>query len=245
MALEIDGTLAERVVELRRTIHRRPELGFEERETAALVERELDSLQIRHRRVAQTGVIGYVEGTAPGRVVALRADMDALPITERTGLSFASEVEGKMHACGHDAHTAMLLGAARVLAAMRATLRGTVVLLFQPAEEGPGGALPMLEEGALDTPPVDAIAMLHVDSRLDVNDLHLDPADELVDNEIGIVRLSSANPLVVDPYRRNRITGSFVLVDEATNATVGAGMVGRPDIADGAGRPAAPRPTRQ
>ena len=175
MALEIDGTLAERVVELRRTIHRRPELGFEERETAALVERELDSLAIRHRRVAQTGVIGYVEGTAPGRVVALRADMDALPITERTGLSFASEVEGKMHACGHDAHTAMLLGAARVLAAMRATLRGTVVLLFQPAEEGPGGALPMLEEGALDTPPVDAIAMLHVDSRLDVGTIGIAP----------------------------------------------------------------------
>ncbi|MBV8345053.1 MAG: amidohydrolase [Candidatus Eremiobacteraeota bacterium] len=168
MTLEIDGTLAERVVELRRAIHRRPELGFEEHATAALVERELDSLKIRHRRVAATGVIGYIEGAAPGRVAALRADMDALPIVERTGLSFASEIEGKMHACGHDAHTAMLLGAARVLVGMRATMRGSVVLLFQPAEEGPGGALPMLEEGALDAPPVDAIAMLHVDSRLEV-----------------------------------------------------------------------------
>ncbi len=175
MALEIDQTLAEHVVGLRRAIHRRPELGFEEHQTAALVERELDSLQIRHRRVAQTGVIGHVEGGAPGKVVALRADMDALPIGERSGLPFASEVDGKMHACGHDAHTAMLLGAARVLAAMRPKMRGTVVLLFQPAEEGPGGALPMLEEGALDAPPVDAIAMLHVDTRLDVGTIGVAP----------------------------------------------------------------------
>jgi amidohydrolase len=175
MALKIDETLAERVVELRRAIHRQPELGFEEHHTAALVERELDALQIRHRRVAQTGVIGYVEGGAPGRAVALRADMDALPIAERTGLPFASEIDGKMHACGHDAHTAMLLGAARVLAAMRPALRGTVVLLFQPAEEGPGGALPMLEEGALDAPPVEAIAMLHVDTRLDVGTIGVTP----------------------------------------------------------------------
>jgi amidohydrolase len=175
MALDIDETLAGRVVELRRAIHRRPELGFEEHATAALIERELDALQIRHRRVAQTGVIGYVEGSAPGRAVALRADMDALPIAERSGLPFASEVDGKMHACGHDAHTAMLLGAARVLAAMRPTLRGTVVLLFQPAEEGPGGALPMIEEGALDAPSVDAIAMLHVDTRLDVGTIGIAP----------------------------------------------------------------------
>ncbi len=175
MALEIDETLAQRVVELRRAIHRRPELGFDEHQTAALVERELDSLQIRHRRVAQTGVIGYVEGSAPGKVVALRADMDALPIGERSGLPFASEVDGKMHACGHDAHTAMLLGAARMLASMRPKMRGTVVLLFQPAEEGPGGALPMLEEGALDAPPVDTIAMLHVDTRLDVGTIGVAP----------------------------------------------------------------------
>ncbi len=175
MALDIDETLAGRVVELRRAIHRRPELGFEEHATAALIERELDALQIRHRRVAQTGVIGYVEGGAPARAVALRADMDALPIAERSGLAFASEVDGKMHACGHDAHTAMLLGAARVLAAMRPTLRGTVVLLFQPAEEGPGGALPMIEEGALDAPSVDAIAMLHVDTRLDVGTIGIAP----------------------------------------------------------------------
>jgi amidohydrolase len=127
-------------------------LGFEEHETAALIERELDALGVEHRRLATTGVVGIVRGANPGRVAALRADMDALPITERTGLPYASEVEGKMHACGHDAHTAMLLGAAHVLSASRRTLAGTVILIFQPAEEGPGGAEPMIAQGALDDP---------------------------------------------------------------------------------------------
>jgi len=174
-----------RVVELRRTIHRHPELGFEEFETSALVERELDALGIRHRRVAKTGVVGVIRGKLPGRVVALRADMDALPITERTGLPFASEIPGKMHACGHDAHTAMLLGAARVLQEQREQLHGSVVLLFQPAEEGPGGAEPMIAEGALDDPRVEAVVMLHVDVRLAAGEIGITPgpvnasADEL------------------------------------------------------------------
>ncbi len=167
MAIEIGEALTERVIELRRAIHRRPELGFEEVETAALVERELSELGIEHRRLAKTGVVGVVRGSRPGRVAALRADMDALPITERTGLPYASEIDGRMHACGHDAHTAMLLGAARVLASMRDRLAGTVVLIFQPAEEGPGGALPMIEAGVLEEPPTEVIGMLHVDSRID------------------------------------------------------------------------------
>jgi amidohydrolase len=162
-------------VELRRAIHRRPELGFEEVETAAIVERELDALGIERRRLAKTGVLGIVRGGRPGRVVALRADMDALPITERTGLEFASEIEGKMHACGHDAHTAMLLGAAHVLAGMREDVAGNVVLVFQPAEEGPGGAEPMIAQGALDDPKVEAIAMLHVDPRLEAGAIGVTP----------------------------------------------------------------------
>ena len=175
MVIEVNELLAARVVELRRAIHRRPELGFEEHETAALIERELDSLGIEHRRVAKTGILARIDGGRRGRVAALRADMDALPIGERSGVPFASEIAGKMHACGHDAHTAMLLGAAHVLVGMKEQLAGSVVLIFQPAEEGPGGALPMIEEGALKTPQVGAIAMLHVDSRLDVGTVGITP----------------------------------------------------------------------
>ena len=164
-----------RVTSLRREIHRHPELGFEEVRTQALVERELDALGIEHRRIAKTGVVGIVRGSKPGKVAALRADMDALPLAERSGESFASEVDGKMHACGHDAHTAMLLGAAAVLQGMRAQLSGSVVLLFQPAEEGPGGAEPMIAEGALDDPKVDAVAMLHVDTRLEAGEIGITP----------------------------------------------------------------------
>jgi len=120
-----------------------------------------------------------------GRTAALRADMDALPINEDSGEACASEVPGKMHACGHDAHTAMLLGAARELSRRRASLHGNVVLLFQPAEEGPGGAEPMIAAGVLDDPRVDAIAMLHVDPRLPTGTIGITPgpvnaaADEL------------------------------------------------------------------
>jgi len=161
--------------ELRREIHRHPELGFEEVRTAALIERELEALGIEHRRVATTGVVGVVRGAGNGPVAGLRADMDALPLTERSGESFSSEVSGKMHACGHDAHTAMLLGAARLLQDVRAELGGDVVLLFQPAEEGPGGALPMIEAGAMSDPRIDAVAMLHVDSRLPTGTIGFSP----------------------------------------------------------------------
>ncbi len=172
----IDASVAAHATLLRREIHRYPELGFDEECTAALVERELDTLGIEHRRVARTGVVGVIRGALPGRTVGLRADLDALPIEEDSGETFSSEVAGRMHACGHDAHTAMLLGAARVLQSKQSSLAGNVVLIFQPAEEGPGGALPMIEAGVMDAEPViEAIAMLHVDVRLETGNISITP----------------------------------------------------------------------
>ncbi|HYZ17443.1 MAG TPA: M20 family metallopeptidase [Candidatus Acidoferrum sp.] len=175
MTATLPSETVERAVAIRREIHRHPELGFEEHNTQAIVERELDDLGIEHRRIAGTGVVGIVRGSLRGHVTGLRADMDALPILEDSGEPCASEIPGKMHACGHDAHTAMLLGAARTLQATRETLHGTVVLLFQPAEEGPGGALPMIEAGAMDDPKVEAVAMLHVDPRLRTGTIGITP----------------------------------------------------------------------
>jgi amidohydrolase len=150
------------VVRWRRRIHEHPELGFEEERTSALVEETLRGAGIATSRIAKTGIVGVLKGGRPGKVVALRADMDALPLDERSGEPFSSKVPGVMHACGHDAHTAMLLGAAVSLAAEREQLAGTIKFFFQPAEEGPGGALPMIEAGVMREPTVDAVAMLHV-----------------------------------------------------------------------------------
>ncbi|WP_245583949.1 M20 metallopeptidase family protein [Rubritepida flocculans] len=141
--------LEPRLIALRRDIHRHPELAFEEHRTAGIVAAELSRIGIPHRTgVGGTGVLGVIEGARPGPTLALRADMDALPIEEETGLDFASTVPGKMHACGHDIHTATLLGAAEVLAGLRAHLAGRIVLIFQPAEEVLEGAPAMIADGA-------------------------------------------------------------------------------------------------
>lgn len=152
----------ERVIQWRREIHRQPELGFSEHKTSALVERELARAGIPTRRMAQTGVVGLLEGSKPGKTLLLRADMDALPLPERSGEPFASTVPNVMHACGHDAHTAMLLGAAVWLATQRERIAGAIKFVFQPAEEGPGGAKPMIEAGVLEEPAVSAAVMIHV-----------------------------------------------------------------------------------
>ncbi len=135
---------------LRRDFHRHPELGNREYRTAERIEAYLRDLGIPSRRLLDTAVVGRLEGALPGPTVALRADMDALPLTEATGAEFASENPGVMHACGHDVHMAAVLGAAKLLAARRATLPGAVVLLFQPDEEGCGGAQRMIDAGALE-----------------------------------------------------------------------------------------------
>ncbi len=164
------------VVAWRRDIHAHPELSNREIRTAALVAEHLKALGMEvHTGVAHTGVVGILRGGQPGGVVALRADMDALPVAEQTGLPFASAVKGEylgqpvgvMHACGHDNHVAILMGAATVLAGMRDSIPGTVKFIFQPAEEGPppgeeGGARLMVREGVLDNPKVDAVFGLHV-----------------------------------------------------------------------------------
>jgi IAA-amino acid hydrolase len=150
------------IVAVRRELHRHPELMFDLAHTSGIVRRELDALNIPYEHpLAETGVVATI-GTGDGPCVALRADMDALPIHEEADVDFRSEITGRMHACGHDCHTAMLLGAARLLKDIEPALRGTVKLLFQPAEEGGGGGKRMCDEGALDNPHVEKIFGIHV-----------------------------------------------------------------------------------
>ena len=155
-------------IQLRRRVHRHPELGLVLPRTQATVLEALAGLPLDVRTGQRTtSVVARLAGARPGPTILLRADMDALPMAEETGLPFASEVAGAMHACGHDAHTAMLVGAARLLAARRESLAGNVVFMFQPGEEGYHGARVMLEEGLLDgTPPATAAFALHVTHRL-------------------------------------------------------------------------------
>jgi hippurate hydrolase len=148
---EVEEKFGEKIVALRRDIHREPELGFDTEKTAEKVLAALGSLPLDiETGVAKNGIVATLEGEGDGPTVALRADMDALPILEDTGLPFASETEGKMHACGHDGHTSMLVGAAHVLSGMRDRFDGTVKFVFQPAEEGGGGGKVMVDEGVAD-----------------------------------------------------------------------------------------------
>lgn len=148
---EATARIEPRLVALRRDLHAHPELGFEEVRTAGIVAAELGRLGISHRGgFGRTGIVGLIEGGAAGPTLLIRADMDALPIHERTGLEFASQVPGRMHACGHDIHTVTLLGVAEVLKGMARQLRGRVVLVFQPAEELLSGAAAVIADGALD-----------------------------------------------------------------------------------------------
>ena len=142
-------------------IHRNPELSTREFKTQALILEELEKMGVEARPIADTGVLGIIRGGKPGKTVAFRADMDALPVQEDTALPYASQVPGVMHACGHDVHVTVLLGAAKLLAAGRETMQGNVKLFFQPAEESVGGANRMIQAGCMENPKVDAVFFGH------------------------------------------------------------------------------------
>lgn len=185
MSREIDSAASKimpKVVEWRRHIHQFPELSNREVKTAKFVEDHLRKLGLEVRTgIARTGVVGILKGGQPGPTIGLRADMDALPVTERNSLPFASKEKteyngqtvGVMHACGHDSHVAMLMGTAEILAGMKDKIKGTVVFIFQPAEEGPpageeGGADLMVKEGVMDNPKIDAVFGIHINSSTEI-----------------------------------------------------------------------------
>jgi amidohydrolase len=150
-------------VEQRRDFHRHPELGMQEERTSRIVAQHLERIGLDVKTgVGGTGVVGFLRGAQPGKTIAIRADMDALPIQDQKTVEYASRRAGVMHACGHDGHTAMLMAVASLLSDFRESLPGNVKFLFQPAEEGPGGARPMIEAGALLDPKVDACIALHI-----------------------------------------------------------------------------------
>jgi amidohydrolase len=171
--IEPSSTLVEAVIALRRDLHRHPELGFEESRTARIVAERLRALGYDevHEHIAITGVVGVIRGAKPGKTIMLRADMDALPIDEENAVDYRSGTTQTMHACGHDGHVAILLGAAELIAKNRTELAGTVCLVFQPAEEGHGGGRKMVEEGVLTRFGIERAYGLHLASAHPVGQL--------------------------------------------------------------------------
>lgn len=167
---QLASKYADEFIAVRRHLHAHPELSYQEFQTAEYVKEQLGKLGIPHRTMAQTGVIGLIEGKNAGkRIIALRADMDALPIKEENNIEYKSKNEGIMHACGHDVHTTCLLGAAKILHELKNEWEGTVKLIFQPGEErNPGGASILIKEGVLKDPSPQAILGLHVHPHMEV-----------------------------------------------------------------------------
>ncbi len=241
-----DG-LEQKVVAWRRDFHQNPELGNREFQTAGKVAAHLKGLGIEVQTgVGKTGVVGLLKGGKPGPVVALRADMDGLPVTERVDLPFKSQAHteyngqqtGVMHACGHDTHVAMLMGVAEVLASVRADLKGTVKFIFQPAEEGApegeeGGAKLMVKEGVLENPKVDAIFGLHINSQTEVGTIKYRPGATMaaVDSYAikvrgkqthGAAPWSGVDPIVTSAQI---VMGLQTIVSRNLNITDGAAIV--------------------
>lgn len=161
--LEKAGQIKDELIEIRRALHKTPETDFTEFKTSALIQKKLAEYGIPFEVKAVTGISALIKGEKPGKTVLLRADMDGLPIQDESGFEVQSEREGFMHACGHDVHSACLLGAAKLLNDIKKELNGNVRLIFQPAEEGEGGALPMINEGVMENPKADGAFALHVE----------------------------------------------------------------------------------
>lgn len=191
------------VLAARRHIHQYPELSFHEEKTSAFIAERLDALGYEPRtNLGGFGVKAVLHGARPGRTVGLRADMDALPLREEAGLPFASTQPGVMHACGHDAHTAMLLGAAAALREVREELTGNVVFLFQPAEELlPGGAKAMIDAGAMVDPDIDCIFGLHESPMLDTGTLAITPGPRQASADIFVITISGPGGHAAAPHR--------------------------------------------
>ncbi len=236
-----------KVIAWRRDIHEHPELGNREVRTADLVAKHLRSLGLEVRTgVAKTGAVGILKGGLPGPVIALRADMDALPVTENTNLPFASHVKaiyngqetGVMHACGHDAHTAIMMGVAEVLASMKKQVRGTIKFIFQPAEEGApageeGGAKLMIKEGVMDNPKVEAVFGLHMAALTETGKITYRPAGTMAsacDMKITVTGKSSHGAFPwgsVDPITvaAQIVVNLQTIVSRNLNVTENAGVV--------------------
>lgn len=197
------------MINLRETIHMYPEDGFSEFTTSKIIIEELEKLGIKvQKNVAKTGVVGLIEGKYPGKTVLLRADMDALKIQEQADVEYKSKIDGMMHACGHDGHVAGLLGAAMILNELKDNLHGNVKLVFQPAEERDGGALPMIEEGVLENPKVDAAFAAHLWGYLNEGEVHLKEGPMMASPDIfnikvigkgghGAVPQESIDPIII------------------------------------------------
>lgn len=236
-----------KVIEWRRYFHENPELSNREFNTAKKVAEHLKSLGLEVQTgIAHTGVVAVLNGGKPGPVVALRADIDALPVTERVNIPFASKViseyngvsSGVMHACGHDAHIAMLLGTAEVLTKIKKDLKGTVVFIFQPAEEGApvgeeGGAELMIKEGVLTDPNVDVIFGIHISSNLSVGHIRYKSKGIMAANQRFVIKVKgkqahgSAPWLGIDPIVTSSqiITGLQTIVSRNTELTKDAAVI--------------------
>lgn len=186
--IDVLESIEKYVIDMRREFHANPELSFEEFRTSKRITEELNKMGIENTKCAGTGVIGIIKGKKPGKTVALRADMDALKITEVNDIPYKSQNIGVMHACGHDGHSAMLLGAAKMLNAIKDEISGTIKLIFQPAEEMIAGAKKMIDEGAIDG--IDGILGIHLWNNIETGKINVEAGP----------RMASADPVIIDFY---------------------------------------------